>query len=285
MIFILGLDGLELNLVEKWDLKNLKQKEYGKLEVPISKRLGVPASPEVWASFLTGRHVRGKAFSKPLQIEIPLRILRFMRSHINLSLGLGKRLANRGASRFPKLEYKTFFDHIDKTKALNVPYINHDHAALNAIHKFKRQGGITLEEAIKRLENIYENRKKQILSEMDKIKDEKLIFSFIHFPDSLQHFLLFRPKQIREHYFDLDNFVFTLKKKLKKSTTFIIISDHGFDLELKTHSKYGFYSSNIPLNPKPVRITDFFTLLVNKANEECTDEDTDASGEYRSKIL
>jgi len=56
-VFILGLDGLEYNFVEKWNLRNLKQREYGKLEVPISKR-GWPSSPEVWASFLTGKHIK-----------------------------------------------------------------------------------------------------------------------------------------------------------------------------------------------------------------------------------
>jgi len=35
-IFVFGLDGLEYDLVEKWDLTCLKQLEYGRTVVPIN---------------------------------------------------------------------------------------------------------------------------------------------------------------------------------------------------------------------------------------------------------
>lgn len=51
-VFVLGLDGLEYNFVDKWNLSNLLQEQNGKIEVPINKEVGQPLSPQVWGSFL-----------------------------------------------------------------------------------------------------------------------------------------------------------------------------------------------------------------------------------------
>ena len=108
-IFILGLDGLEYDFVVRWNLKSLKQKEYGKLEVPIDKESGVPKSPEVWSAFLTGKYSsRGLSFKRTPMIDFILRILKFMRKHIPVSLGLGKRIRVKAPKRFPELNEKTF---------------------------------------------------------------------------------------------------------------------------------------------------------------------------------
>jgi len=57
-VLILGLDALEYDLVEKWNLKNLKQEEYGKTELPIKKEDGYlypePATVIIWPCFITG---------------------------------------------------------------------------------------------------------------------------------------------------------------------------------------------------------------------------------------
>ena len=84
----------------------------------------------------------------------------------------------------------------------------------------------------------------------------------MHFPDALQHLLFNKPLEIKKLYIDLDSYILVLKSRVK-SSLFLIVSDHGFDLETKNHSKHGFYSSNISLNPKPKRITDFYNLIVS----------------------
>jgi len=53
-ILILALDSLEYNLVVKYNLKNLKQVEYGKVELPI-KPHEEAHSPVIFASFITGK--------------------------------------------------------------------------------------------------------------------------------------------------------------------------------------------------------------------------------------
>ncbi len=57
LIFILAIDALDYELVKKLNLKNLKQLEYNKIEVPINEKLGVPISADVWASFLIGKNI------------------------------------------------------------------------------------------------------------------------------------------------------------------------------------------------------------------------------------
>jgi len=84
----------------------------------------------------------------------------------------------------------------------------------------------------------------------------------MHFSDALQHLLFNKSLEIKKLYIDLDSYVSILKSRVK-SSLFLIVSDHGFDLETKNHSKHGFYSSNMPLNPKPKQITDFYNLIVS----------------------
>lgn len=50
-VVILGLNALEHDLVEKFDLRNLKQKEYGKIALRDFKLI---ITPTIWASFITG---------------------------------------------------------------------------------------------------------------------------------------------------------------------------------------------------------------------------------------
>jgi len=56
-VLILGIDALEYSLVEEWNLKYLKQKEYGKTIVPLTKtKTGShPATVVVWSCFITGK--------------------------------------------------------------------------------------------------------------------------------------------------------------------------------------------------------------------------------------
>jgi len=72
----------------------------------------------------------------------------------------------------------------------------------------------------------------------------------MHFPDTIHHLLFIRPQRIRRFYIDLDNYVSVLKRSIETSL-FLIVSDHGFDLKAKSHSRYGFYSSNIHLAGTP----------------------------------
>jgi len=259
MIMILGLDGLEYNFVEKWDLRNLKQLEYGKLKVPIVEETGAPTSPPVWASFLTGKYVTNLKLERSIIRTRVLDILKFLRRHANISLRLGSKVTS---FKFPKLEEKTFLDYTNSME-INAPFYSYDHETYHVLQSWTLKS-LSLEGAIDALRVVYSKRKKQTLRETEKLPNVDVVFAYMHFPDILQHFLFPRPSKLKELYFDLDYYVSILKEKLENSTLFIIISDHGFDLETELHSSHGFYSSNMELRPKPNDITNFYHIILRQ---------------------
>ena len=188
-----------------------------------------------------------------------LKILKFLRRYIPLSLGLGKRVRKRAPSRFPRLKIQSFLD-LTNSMEINMPYYSHDHQALDIIYRLKSEN-LPVKEIIRLLNDLYRRRKEQILAEVEKIKNVDVAVAFMHFPDSLQHFLFTRPSKIKRHYMDLDRYVSTLKDGI--NGTFIIVSDHGFNLKEATHSEYGFYSASTSLRPRPKRITDFFSIFTS----------------------
>ena len=166
MIYVLGLDGLEYDFVERWNCKNLKQREYGKVQVPINEEVGLPLSPEVWASFLTGKHICA-SFKKPVTpLSIIFRFLKFMRRHTSLSFGLSKRIRDNIPMEihgqynigFPTLKDKTFLD-LTNSKEIGAPYYSFDNSRFEINQNFAA-GKISLKQAIHMLEALYEKKKK-----------------------------------------------------------------------------------------------------------------------------
>lgn len=284
-VFILGLDGLEYDFVQKWNLKHLKQQEYSKIEVPIESEEGVPMSPEVWASFLTGKQTHLTFEESPIRPLTPLlTLLKLLRRHINLSLGLSTKIRRKTPEKlhkrhhvaFPPLKDTTFLDVAD-SKEINVPYYSYDHAVMKTLRYFGDER-ISLQKTAKLLISLYEKRKEQILNSIRKNEGVDILFAFMHFPDVIQHLLFTVPSKIQQHYMDLDNYVLRLKNKLNQSI-FLIVSDHGFSFETETHSLYGFYSSNKTLNPKPKQITDFYNLLL-QAIDRSTGPNCDSESSF-----
>jgi len=273
-IFILGLDGLEHDLVEEWNLIHLKQHEYGKLEVPTNEeRGGHPFTPEVWSAFLVGEEFVTNIEKMCHPLMTIFRMLRFLRKYINISLGLGNKILDMlPVKQWGKLRYgipsnrKTFLE-LTKSKAINAPFYDNDAYAFHIMYLFDT-GKLSLEETIDAYQRLYRKRKEFILNETEKIQDEDVIFAFMHFPDMMEHFAYKRPWIIKKHYLDLDSYVSILKSKIEDSTLFLIVSDHGFNLKEGTHTNYGFYSSSEPLNSKPTRITDFFHLILQTVKKK-----------------
>jgi hypothetical protein len=264
-VFVMGLDGLEYNFVEDWNLTNLMQKEHGKVRVPINEKRGIPLTPEVWASFLVGEHIN-KDFSESLYLhQSPsffgnqlVNLLKFLRGHLPFGIGLEIALFTR---RFPKLQEKTFLD-LCKSKAVNVPYYNYDNQVWNTTALWSKNK-VSLQQGVKVLRRIYAKRKRQMLREIQNVGDAELFFGYMHFPDVMNHYLFIRPSQLRRHYEDLNDFIPALKQHIA-DFLFLIVSDHGFNFTTETHSMHGFYSSNIPLNLNKPSITDFHQLITNK---------------------
>lgn len=270
MIFILGIDCLDYELVERLNLNNIKQSEYGRINVPINIKRNIPLSPEVWASFLIGENISKDFVSSSYYINAIKRVMEFLQ--IDLDKGLLKKikifsymkLGFNSPNRFGVLKEKTFLD-LTKSYEINVPFYNFDNKTFDVGYLFGTSK-LSIVQAIKEINSTYEMRKGQIIDEIENINNSDVVFAFIHATDMLQHLLFTRISEVEKYYIDLDNYVSFLKRKLEKSFEdfiFIIISDHGFDFNLGTHSKYAFYSSNVNLIPKPENITDFYGIILD----------------------
>ena len=74
-MFILGLDGLEHSFVEEFDCKNLKQLHYSQIDVPLDSKRGIPVTPQVWLSFLSGKWIGDLEFANaPRLLKYPLSV-------------------------------------------------------------------------------------------------------------------------------------------------------------------------------------------------------------------
>lgn len=264
----MGLDGLDYDLVNQWNLTALLQEQHGQVKVPINQKRGVPLSPEVWASFLAGKHVQ-RDFERPIAPLTPLfKILRCLRSRIVSPLGLTQRIKEmvgveiHGQAKIgfgASLNETTFLD-LTNSRAINVPYYNCDYTNFSILHQYDANK-ISHKKVIQLLKGVFAKRIRHILDEIPKLKDVDVVFAYINFPDALQHQMFTNPPFIKQHYAELDYYVQALMEKLGEEFLSIIISDHGFDLNAGSHSLHAFYSSNKPLNPKPTRITDFFNIF------------------------
>jgi len=261
---ILGIDGLDYDLIIKWDLENLMQKEYGRITVPISEKIGVPKSPQVWASFLTGE------YSKEMDLiarrrargEKIVRILREIRRVLPLSLGLAKKISKPSKqispSRFPKLNCKTFLD-FPEVREVNAPFYSFDNKTFDLSFKYS-QGDISIDEYVAELEKILLNKQRLVLRELERDRKSKVIFFYIHALDLLQHITFVKGQEfLRKYYEGLDLFLSKINQ-IEKGII-IVVSDHGFNFETGSHSMNGFYSSNEIIRPKPSDITDFYKIV------------------------
>lgn len=271
-IYIVGIDALEHSLVEKWNLKNLKQEEYGKVKLPISSKHEGPFTPEMWASFITGKtpdehgiHSYKKwsnpiiRFLKPIYFDHIRPILKFL--HLPLPKGSHLKKAGFSYKTYGKedLNCETIFDMIPKSKAISVASYNEGTEAVDIIRKYfsEDEDKINRKKVDKESREVFEKRKKEFLNSIK--KDYRLLMVYFHAPDTLQHVFYYDEKYIRDLYEELDKMVGKVKNMIDKDDLLIVISDHG-QLNGK-HTNYAFYSLNKKLNIENPNLTDFFSLI------------------------
>jgi hypothetical protein len=262
-IVFLGLDGLDYDYAIDWHMSHLLQSQHSRIEVPIDAEKGAPWSPEVWASFLSGRRVK-REFEMQNKWKHLLKLLTYLRKKMKRGLGLhlGQRILKVGGYRgFPDLKERSFLDLVSST-TINAPYYDYDHKCLSIFHQMN-MGNATGEDTRKRLEQLFVERMREI-KERIRVATEELVFAYMHFPDAIQHFTVFRNKnELLRHYMVLDEFAGDLAENVE-ADFFIILSDHGHDME-RGHSNYGFYSCNVELEKKPTSIYDFYYFVQERA--------------------
>lgn len=281
-VFILAIDGLEYNLVEKWDLKNLKQTVYGKGKSFITR--DVPYTPTMWTSFITGKYPEEHKINtwwtwgifehfKKLPIISKIR----GKGKFLKLFGINpRRLVKRTDW---KVNIETIFDKIRPSIPLFIPAYNESEKfhqfekELNIFDLIRKRGNEkmpieTLEEII--LKN-HQKRKEIMFEEIE--KDWKLFMVWFDLCDLFGHvFWTINFPKIRWAYYEFDSLVKKIKEKIKDKYLFLIVSDHGMELSedgvTGNHSDHFFWSLNIKTDWRPKDFTSFFDFIIENAKKE-----------------
>lgn len=256
-MIILGLDGLDLDLVYSFGCRNLFQETYGSISVPVHSVLKVPVTPQVWGSFLTGQWLGDLGFTYgSAWMDRVVSLLRQVKRIVPVQLGLTKRIVHE-PKRFPPLPYKTFADRID-IDLMNVPFYNFDHWIFNTGFELTKDR-ISLSEFLLKLVMYFNQLTAKVTRAVDSMGPH--LFAYLPFPDIVHHFCYHDRRIIAEHYRELEEFIAHIEKRT--DGPILIVSDHGFDFQTKRHSLKGGFSLNRPLYPAPKRITEFYSLILN----------------------
>jgi hypothetical protein len=283
-VIVLGIDGLEYNLVEEWDLKYLKQKTYTKTDL---SDFEVIVTPPIWAAMLTGRIVpeineifirRYRYYSqKTTEVKVDLKTPWYVRAGRRILPNFIRQKINK--MMFPDpfkktadfllrtTKYKTIFDYYEKTWTNGVPSYGRNVSTEEI--KVAMQEAImgNLKPLVQYSLRIYEEDKKQLFEALD--EDYELIFWYTPFLDEISHFYIKKKLKLMNLYIDLNKLVKKITSRLEDNDILYIISDHGMepvpgDPRGGNHSDHGFFSSNTgEIIKKPQEL---FYLIVNKSN-------------------
>lgn len=224
-MIILALDALDLDLIQKFECKNLMQIECGQTDI---SNFNLERTVVLWASFLTGRNMESK---------IPIR------SQWEFKLD-------------PKETFLIFFN---RYRAIDVPAFSfkQSHAEERKFLKkyFNDKGSIGEYDAV--VWKNHEENKKEFFNSLGKFD---LVMGYFNLADAIGHLSFGVSRKMTDVYCELEE----LAKEVKGSDDFIlVISDHGMKAvgRFGDHTKNGFYSANRKLALNLPKITDFYNLM------------------------
>jgi hypothetical protein len=297
-VLILGIDALEYTLVETWDLKHLKQHEYGKTIVPIYKGGGEPVTLVVWPCFITGKEPDEMGYNSPILYRQPLKFILdalfypfYSMLHsspnqqdhesITYKTTRTERLISRfnyyamkaGLGRYPTrndIKASTLFDNpAYKSLHLHVPVYDESHTLED--HCNPRNNVI----AALTNKNLRKQFDERLMAEFNQKTQEvydilhddswQLCMQYFYVLDGIQHVFFKNKLKIMNYYMHFNEFVRKITETLPKDILLLIIADHGHANGL--HTTYGYYSCNTPLHLHNPHISDFKTILEKKVLE------------------
>jgi len=267
-IVILGFDALEYSIVENGGYPNLKQMEYGKVELnmyPINTEM-------IWASFITGekpeKHgVQAEMRGSRLIIETLKKLSAKLRLQKKMTV-FGRRILNtlriahKQVYTKEKLRIPTIFDYVDRSAALSIPAYNEwpDVIALRKMIYYALGNPIKEKDLVKRAWEIFELKKRKTLELLK--EDWDLFMVHFYIADIVQHVWYYKKDYILDLYEKLDETAMKIKAEIPEDSLILIVSDHGMLNGL--HTSYAFYSCNQKLNLRNPKITDFADLIRKK---------------------
>jgi hypothetical protein len=277
-VFIFGIDALDYNFVKKWNLKGLKQKEYGRVIIP--EEIELLSTPTLWATIITGQLPEKHGikpgwyigeYRRPLITKFRLIVKRLntdkkvyevlMSSKI-LNKTIVKLIQGKRVKQKFRLKCPTFFD---STRSVHINVPTYDKLPEIAYDIVKKQfevfdgkmSKLSWEKLVRRR---FEKTKRIMFKRISENWDLFMVYFAVL--DHIQHVYFNDIKYIKRYYKEMEGLVKKVKRKLTKDILVLIISDHG--MKRGIHTRYAFYSSNIKLNLKKPKLTDFYKVVKDR---------------------
>jgi len=279
-VFVLALDALEYNLVKKWKLKNLMQKQYGYFKVRReywanpSSEVCEPLTPIIWSSFITGRKPREHgikswwAYGRILERIRWLPLIRHVKGKRKILKYIG--IKPHVVSHKDLKCNSTIFDVVKPSIPLFIPAYNEPEKIHEILTEVFERGG--LKAYIRIIWKIHEWRKRALFSTLEGKRDWKLFMVWFDIADLIGHTCIKRNRaMLLKAYLDLNRMAGRLQKMVPNDTVFLIVSDHGMqavpDDVAGRHTDHAFWSLNIETDWRPKDFTDFFPKIIEWVKE------------------
>lgn len=238
MIVILAMDGLEQSLVVSENFLHLLQDNNGKTNI---EEFSESRTIILWSSFLTGKN-------KEKEI---------------LALGKQKMWDVKQKTE------ETFLKFFSKPNIIDIP----GYAYEKSQHDKERQFLKTFFEAEpEKREEIRKKYNDHAFQHHRKVKEEfftalkgdhDIVICYFNLPDVIGHLNMGNKSMMKMIYHEMNDIAKETQKKI--DDPLLILSDHGMVAigEFGDHSKYGFWSTNFPINKERPKLTDFYDIIKN----------------------
>ena len=256
MIIVLGLDGLEYDLVEEFKLNAIKLNAYVRTNL---EDFSVVVTPPIWASILTGRVIKemmtvfksasAQALTDDskkmnlLRMIIPLRFRRIIARMWDKIIPQAKGNPMKYTLNYlERNHFDTIFDHATNPVYNKIPGFNVSRKSklLQIAFMGKDFKDYAEKNCLKKIKDV----RKDLLRLLE--EDYDLIFWYTNALDNLGHIYFGRKIKTMNYYMRVNRLVADVFQKLDAKDILYIISDHGIKAvgEGGLHSNHGFFSSS-----------------------------------------
>jgi len=292
-VLILGIDGLEHALVEKWNMKIYKQAYYGKIDVRVAVRSGDPLyTPLIWSAFLLGEPAHAFGLDMDRIIEKRARALY---GRLYPLFKLKKKLFGKRNLRIREFlieiglaDFDNVVKNVSKIEAIPKNALRHTfvaeaenrgykvfckefptfkeskYAEMRAV--FSKYYTSSLKEKLSKLNEVFDYSSKVLSETVRAVEDHDLILFYTSVIDYAQH-MFYNPRDLRSMaalysvYKRLADLIAESIPRSKNLCT-LMVSDHGFDPIKQEHSDHGFWSINLEPPKIPKTILDFKSIIL-----------------------
>ena len=269
-VVVLGLDGLEASIVEKYRFPNLCQVEHGRVKVPICPHAGEPSTPVVWMSFLTGKPPKEHGIDRSVIYSNPFidfvfrhiqnstmrrfvlkfnRVRRFLESHGFLK----KRMPRKS-----ELKASTLLDAITPSIGIDIPVLHKD-VDIKYAGLIDAILGKNRDEYLAFLFRDFADVKNRLFKALN--MNYRFVMAHFSITDLYGHIFCKDESMVAGLYWVMDSLTRQVSQTLKREDLLLIVSDHGINREYG-HTPYGFYSVNHKLGLGNPDITDFYNIIL-----------------------